>query len=278
MPNHKAAWEKCAGNDRFGVKNTKSEFVRDEDDIEEHHLGGIPPPPDDSDHFTARFPRDSWIEIDTQAGRNLEVEGFEGFNHVRCPVAEPKACPCCSRYTLHRDSIVIAVDGACPGNGRNAKRSGVGIYFGEHNAEDFNLSGRVPDDPDNNHTSQRAELYAAIVALQKVRDFVKEGGQSPCRVSGCQSSVCYENARAKHVVIKSDSSYLVNSITSHIIKWRSNGWQTASKKPVANQDLWEKLTQRILQVQGLGAFVEFWLVSREENRDADWYAKQAVGD
>ena len=38
-----------------------------------------------------------------------------------------------------------------------------------------------------------------------------------------------------------DSQYLRQGITEWIEGWRKRGWRTADKKPVKNQDLWERL-------------------------------------
>ncbi|WP_016905966.1 ribonuclease H family protein [Streptomyces xiaopingdaonensis] len=37
--------------------------------------------------------------------------------------------------------------------------------------------------------------------------------------------------------IRMDSQYAMNAVTKWIAGWKRNGWQTASKKPVANKDL-----------------------------------------
>lgn len=42
--------------------------------------------------------------------------------------------------------------------------------------------------------------------------------------------------------IYSDSSYIINCYKEKWYKrWQKNGWHTTSKRPVANQDLWERL-------------------------------------
>ena len=44
------------------------------------------------------------------------------------------------------------------------------------------------------------------------------------------------------VTLYSDSAYLVNAFKQNWIDgWQRNGWKTASKKPVENQDLWKWL-------------------------------------
>ena len=45
----------------------------------------------------------------------------------------------------------------------------------------------------------------------------------------------------RKIVVYSDSQYVKNGITSWIKNWKKNGWRTAAKKPVLNQDLWVQL-------------------------------------
>jgi len=63
-------------------------------------------------------------------------------------------------------------------------------------------------------TNNRMELTAVIRALEAV-----EG----------------------HVIVYTDSKYVKDGIESWIKAWKRNGWQTASKKPVKNRDLWQRL-------------------------------------
>lgn len=65
-------------------------------------------------------------------------------------------------------------------------------------------------------TNNRMELTAAIMALEALKE--------PCKVK-----------------LHTDSQYVKNGITQWMHNWRKNGWRTASKKPVANQDLWQRL-------------------------------------
>jgi len=70
-------------------------------------------------------------------------------------------------------------------------------------------------DPDT--TNNRMELMAAIGALEALT--------KPCRVR-----------------LTTDSRYVMQGIEQWVPKWRANGWRTADKKPVKNQDLWERLS------------------------------------
>ena len=65
-------------------------------------------------------------------------------------------------------------------------------------------------------TNNRMELRAVIAALQTLT--------RPCRVE-----------------VYTDSEYLRRGVTDWIARWRRNGWLTAGKQPVKNQDLWRAL-------------------------------------
>ncbi|KAI0451454.1 ribonuclease H-like domain-containing protein [Xylaria acuta] len=121
--------------------------------------------------------------------------------------------------------------------------------------------------PLNDTTSQRAELCAALRALQYVYDFV---------ASKWQSSV-FGGKELKRVIVKSDSSYLVESMTEWIFKWRENGFINARALPVHNQDLFKKLWTAIQRLDEQKKIkVYFWKVPRSRNADADGLANAAL--
>ncbi|KAI0975413.1 ribonuclease H-like protein [Xylaria arbuscula] len=177
-----------------------------------------------------RFPSRDYIEEEASCGINkLEVDGLYGLVHIRCPWASRIPCSC-GRHSLHLDSIVVAVDGACPGNGTQlADKSTCGVFFAPDSPA--NLAFRVPDTPGYLHTSQRAELHAAIAAINA-------SCPMPCPVV--------------HLVIKSDSAYLVNGTE------------------VKNQDLWTRLVDLVRYLyESTGVAIDFWHVPRDQNCDAD---------
>lgn len=47
------------------------------------------------------------------------------------------------------------------------------------------------------------------------------------------------------VEIVTDSEYVKNGMTSWIAGWKRNGWKTAARKPVVNQDLWMMLDELV---------------------------------
>ena len=67
-------------------------------------------------------------------------------------------------------------------------------------------------------TNNRMELVAMIEALK----YIKESNPS-------------------EAMIHADSAYVLGGISSWIANWERNGWKTANKKPVMNQDLWQEL-------------------------------------
>jgi ribonuclease HI len=46
------------------------------------------------------------------------------------------------------------------------------------------------------------------------------------------------------VVLTTDSTYVKDGITRWLANWKKNGWKTAAKKAVKNQDLWQELDQQ----------------------------------
>jgi ribonuclease HI len=104
--------------------------------------------------------------------------------------------------------VVIHTDGACipnPGPGG----WGAILRYGETVKE---LRGGEPETTTNN----RMELMGAIQALEAL-------------------------TRPSQVVLHTDSSYLRNGIQSWMAKWKRNGWRTAGRQPVKNEDLWRRL-------------------------------------
>jgi ribonuclease HI len=104
-------------------------------------------------------------------------------------------------------TIKLITDGACLGNPGPGGWACI-LHHGPHTRE---LSGFEPET-----TNNRMELTAAVRGLAALKE--------PCTVE-----------------VVTDSEYLKNGITAWIGKWKRNGWKTASKQPVKNQDLWMEL-------------------------------------
>ena len=108
-------------------------------------------------------------------------------------------------------TVAIYTDGSCLGNPGPGGWGAILVY-GDVEKE---MSGG-----EENTTNNRMELLAAIMALEALK-------------------------RPVAVTLTSDSSYLKDGITKWIHGWKKNGWKTAAKKPVANQDLWQRLDEAI---------------------------------
>ncbi len=51
------------------------------------------------------------------------------------------------------------------------------------------------------------------------------------------------NFQFSKIQIYTDSEYVMKGITEWIHNWQKKNWKTAGRKPVLNQDLWQKLLQ-----------------------------------
>ncbi|MFU1681993.1 ribonuclease HI [Phaeobacter piscinae] len=105
-------------------------------------------------------------------------------------------------------------DGACSGN---PGPGGWGVLLramdGETIVKEKELSGGEAET-----TNNRMELLAAINALESL-------------------------ARPSTLTVVTDSAYVKNGVTGWIYGWKRNGWKTASKKPVKNVELWQRLDE-----------------------------------
>jgi ribonuclease HI len=140
-------------------------------------------------------------------------------------------------------AVDIYTDGACSGN-PGPGGWGALLRYGSHEKE---LCGGEATLTTNN----RMELMAPIRALESL-------------------------TRPAVVRIHVDSTYVRDGITKWLPRWKGNGWQTASKQPIKNQDLWERLDEaarRHLEVDWL------WVkghAGHPENERADRLAVQGM--
>jgi ribonuclease HI len=105
--------------------------------------------------------------------------------------------------------IDIFTDGACSGNPGPGGWGAI-LRSGAHEKE---ISGG-----EKQTTNNRMEMTAAIRALQSLK-------------------------KPSAVTIHTDSRYLMDGATQWMRKWKANGWKTADKKPVKNEDLWRALEE-----------------------------------
>lgn len=103
--------------------------------------------------------------------------------------------------------VEIFTDGACRGN----PGPGGWAALMRHGDREREIAGA-----ERSTTNNRMELMAAIEALAALK--------RSCRVE-----------------ITTDSQYLRLGVTEWMPRWKANGWRTASRQPVKNQDLWQRL-------------------------------------
>ncbi|MBV8062736.1 MAG: ribonuclease HI [Nevskia sp.] len=104
-------------------------------------------------------------------------------------------------------TVTIYTDGACRGN---PGPGGWGALL-RWNGHEKQLSGG-----ETLTTNNRMELMAAISALESLRE-------------------------ACAVTLYTDSVYVKQGLNEWLPGWKRRGWLTADKKPVKNQDLWQRL-------------------------------------
>jgi ribonuclease HI len=109
--------------------------------------------------------------------------------------------------TMAGTAVTIFTDGSCLSNPGPGGWAAI-LRWRDNERE---ISGSEPDT-----TNNRMELLAAIMALNAL-------------------------TRPMQVKLHTDSRYVMNGVQDWMPRWKANGWKTANKKPVANQDLWQQL-------------------------------------
>jgi ribonuclease HI len=105
--------------------------------------------------------------------------------------------------------IEIYTDGACRGNPGPGGWAAL-LLLGEHERE---MSGA-----EALTTNNRMELTAVIRALEALK-------------------------RPVQARVYTDSEYVRRGVTEWLAAWKARGWRTAGRKPVKNQDLWQRLDE-----------------------------------
>lgn len=106
--------------------------------------------------------------------------------------------------------VEVFTDGACRGN-PGPGGWGALLRFGEIEKSLFGGERLT--------TNNRMELLAAIEGLTAIKE--------SCAVT-----------------ITTDSQYVRKGITEWLAGWKRNGWKTASRQPVKNADLWQRLDEQ----------------------------------
>jgi len=140
-------------------------------------------------------------------------------------------------------TVEVYTDGACRGN---PGPGGWGVLLRYGNTEKELYGGEADT------TNNRMELMAAIQALENLK-------------------------RESKVILTTDSQYVRKGITEWIANWKKRGWKTASKQPVKNKDLWQRLDKAATQHR-----VEWhWVrghTGHPENERADELANKGIDE
>lgn len=139
------------------------------------------------------------------------------------------------------NTIVIHTDGACSGNPGPGGWGAI-LHWKGHEKE---LSGA-----ESETTNNRMELMAAIAALEALK-------------------------RRSTVRLVTDSTYVRDGVTKWIHGWKRNGWKTAAKKPVKNEDLWKRLDAIASNHDVTWEWVKGH-AGHPENERADQLAREAI--
>ena len=111
--------------------------------------------------------------------------------------------------------VRIYTDGACRGNPGPGGWAAILQWLGDPGAEQV-LAEKTLTGAERRTTNNRMELLAAISGLDALR-------------------------RPSAVDLTTDSEYVRQGITRWIADWKRRGWTRSNRKPVLNQDLWQRL-------------------------------------
>ena len=145
--------------------------------------------------------------------------------------------------TASEEMIEIFTDGACSGN-PGPGGWGVLMRWRDHEKELFGGEAQT--------TNNRMELMAAIQGIEAV-------------------------TRPARLRLVTDSTYVKDGITKWIHGWKRNGWKTAAKKPVKNEDLWRRLEAAL----GPHDVEWHWVKGHDghaENERADELARRGISE
>jgi len=137
--------------------------------------------------------------------------------------------------------VDIFTDGACSGNPGPGGWAAI-LRAGKHERE---LSGG-----ERASTNNRMELTAVIKALEALK-------------------------QPSAATVHTDSRYVMDGATKWMKNWKKNGWKTADKKPVKNEELWRALEDAAARHAVSWRWVEGHS-GHAENERADALARAAI--
>jgi len=127
-----------------------------------------------------------------------------------------------------KNIITIFTDGSSRGNGKREAVGGIGVFFNDNDRRNVSMETKIalvsaiPQYNLKNFkvTNNISELTAVLVALKSVKKDLEN------------------NTR---IEIKSDSMYVINSLTLWYKNWIKNNFKNATGKTIANKEIIEEL-------------------------------------
>ena len=107
--------------------------------------------------------------------------------------------------------VTLYTDGACRGN-PGPGGWGVHLRYGDTTKNLYGFEAET--------TNNRMEMTAAIEGLKALK--------RPCDID-----------------LNTDSKYVMQGIKEWLDGWKKNGWKTAARKAVKNEDLWKQLDKEV---------------------------------
>ena len=146
-----------------------------------------------------------------------------------------------------KSTIKVFTDGSYS-KSKDIVKCGYGVHCPDEEIDD--LSRKFTHTP---ITSQRAELYAIYKAINVISD----------------------EYNFDTLKIYTDSRYSIDSLTIWIKNWKQNGWQTAGKKDVLNQDLIKKIDKYLTKYKNK---IKFFHVKAHTGKDDEFSKGNNVVD
>ncbi|KAK9685395.1 RNase H [Popillia japonica] len=125
-------------------------------------------------------------------------------------------------FDCENDFVVVYTDGACENNGFKGAKAGVGVWFGDDHP--FNVSAPVDGKATNNVGEIQACIHAVKIALDN---------------------------DIKKLCIKTDSDFVIKSMTMWIKKWKKNNWKLSTGGDVKNKVDFDKLDKLCQQMDDI---------------------------
>lgn len=150
-------------------------------------------------------------------------------------------------FIYENDYVVVFTDGACEKNGFSGAKAGIGVWFGDNHP--FNVSAPVKGKATNNVGEIQACIEAVKIALKN---------------------------DIKKLCIKTDSQFVISSMTAWIKKWKKSNWKLSTGGDVKNKVDFEVLDKLIQDLESVRWIHVNGHVGIKGNEEADKLARNGA--